>query len=220
LALGLAFISQALRAAWERAEAAERAKDLLLQELGHRTKNNLAMAISILSLQARSKKDPEVRAILEKAIARIRAIADAHDHFHLLAHNGRVEMRGYLETLCSHIGDSLRDVRPIAVRAEIDEVYMRTEQAIPLGLIVNELVTNALKHAFPGGRDGTVIVTLRNEPSSLALTVQDNGIGCPLTKAEGIGSRLMRLFVQQLGANIAWEEASPGCRVRCTIPVT
>jgi len=218
LGLGLAFISAGLRAAWERAEAAERTKDLLLQELGHRTKNNLTMAISVLSLQARSKTDPEIRAILEKAIDRIRAIADAHDHFQLMAHNGRVEMRGYLETLCSHLGDSLRDVRPIAVRAEADEVYLRTEHAIPLGLIVNELVTNALKHAFPDGRDGVVTVVLKNEPPSLALIVQDNGIGCPAGKEEHIGSRLMRLFVQQLGATIVWEDARPGCRVRCVLP--
>lgn len=218
LGLALAFISEALRSAWERAEAADRAKDLLLQELGHRTKNNLAMVISVLSLQARSKKDPETRAALEKAIDRIRAIADAHHHFQPLSHNGRIEMRGYLETLCSHLGDSLRDVRPIAVRAEADEVYLKTEHAIPIGLIINELVTNALKHAFPGERAGTVTVSLRKEPSSLVLVVEDNGIGCSQDKREGIGSRLTRLFIEQLGATVTSEDARPGYRVRCVLP--
>lgn len=219
LGVGLAFISESLRRAWERAEAADRAKDLLLQELGHRTKNNLMMVLSVLSLQAHGKTNPETKAALEKAIDRIRAIAAAHEYFHPVTHNGRIEMRGYLETLCSHLGESLREVRPIAVRAEADEVYLSAEQAVPLGLIVNELVTNALKHAFPGGREGVVLVSLKNEPPALALKVQDNGIGCPVVKSEGIGSRLMRLFVQQLGADIAWDNTEPGCSVRCTIPI-
>lgn len=220
LALGLALISEGLRTAWERAEAAERAKDLLLQELGHRTKNNLAMAISVLSLQARSKADPEIKGALEKAIARIHAIAGAHEHFHPSAQNGRVEMRAYLEKLCNYLGDSLRDVRPIAIQVEADEVYLRTEQAIPLGLIVNELATNALKHAFPNGRDGMVAVTLRKEKSSLTVIVQDNGIGCPPNAQERIGSSLLKLFAQQLNATIVREDANPGCRVRCVLAMT
>lgn len=218
LAISLAVISDGMRRAWEKAIAAERAKDLLLQELGHRTKNNLTMAISVLSLQSRAKSDPQMRASFEKAISRIRAISSAHEHFHALAHDGRVEMRSYLETLCSHLGDSLRDVRPIAVRAEIDKIYLKTEQAIPVGLIVNELVTNALKHAFPSDSDGIVVVSLRREQRILSLVVKDNGIGCPVVKTEGVGSRLMRLFVQQLGATISWTDAEPGCSVRCLIP--
>jgi two-component sensor histidine kinase len=204
----------------ERAEAAERAKDLLLQELGHRTKNNLMMAISVLSLQARSKSNPETKAALEKAIARIHAIAGAHEHFSPSIQSGRVEMRQYLEALCGYLGESLREVRPIAVRVMADEVYLRTEKAVPIGLIVNELVTNSLKHAFPGERDGTVLVTLKNDPPSLHLVVQDNGVGCPQSKEERIGSRLTRLFAQQLDATINWEDASPGCRVHFILPAS
>lgn len=168
---------------------------------------------SVLSLQARAKENPETRSALEKAVARVQAIASAHEHFHQLKHNGRVEMRPYLEKLCTHLGDSLRDVRPIAVRIKADEVHLRTEQAVPLGLIANELVTNALKHAFPDGRSGTIRVTLKGA-SSFALIVEDNGVGCPLHKEERLGSRLTRLLAEQLGAKLAWEDASPGCRVR------
>src|SRR5262245_14151413 len=178
VALGLAIVSEALRSAWEHATNAERAKDLLLRELGHRTQNNLAMVISVLSLQARSKTTPETRAALENAVGRVQAIASAHEHFQPAKQDGLVEMRSYLEGLCRHLGDSLRGVRPIAVNVESDDVLLRTEQAVPLGLIANELVTNALKHAFPDDRSGAVHVILK-KTNSLALIVRDNGVGCP-----------------------------------------
>lgn len=218
VALSFAIVSEALRTAWDKTQAAERAKELLLQELGHRTKNNLAMAISVLSLQSRSKTNPETKGALEKAIARIHAIAAAHEYFDPSRQNGLVEMRAYLEALCGYLGESLRDVRPIAIRVQSDEVYLKTERAIPIGLIVNELVTNALKHAFPEGREGIIGVTLTNVPPSLNLIVHDNGVGCPASKEERIGSRLTRLLAQQLEAKISWEDAAPGCRVSCVIP--
>lgn len=213
IGLALALISEGLRTAWERAVGAERAKDLLLHELGHRTKNNLAMVISMLSLQARSKTNPEVRLALEKAVARIQAIASAHDHFDPRSHNGRIEMRLYLEELCNHLADTLREVRPIAVKVDADDVNLRTEQAVPLGLIVNELVTNAFKHAFPEDRSGRVSVVLRAR-SPLTLIVEDNGIGCPADRQERLGSRLTRLLAEQLGGRLVTEDAAPGCRVR------
>jgi two-component sensor histidine kinase len=211
-AVGLAIVSEALRTAWERAAAAEQAKDLLLQELAHRTKNNLAIVLSVLSLQAQLKTNPETRQALEKAIARIRAIASAHEYFRPMEDKGRVEMRGYLEQLCRHLGDALRDVRPIVVKVEAEEIYLPAEQAVPVGLIVNELVTNALKHAFPDDRPGAIEVVLRHE-SDLTLLVRDDGIGCAL-KREGLGTRLIRLLARQLGANVAWEKPEVGCQVR------
>src|SRR5215470_14827832 len=133
VALGFAIVSNGLRKGWERAVAAERAKDVLLQELGHRTKNNLAMVISVLLLQARSKTNPEVREALEKAVSRIQAIARAHDYFQPLKQDGGVEMRYYLEELCGHLADTLREVRAIAVKVESDDVHLKTEQAIAIG---------------------------------------------------------------------------------------
>jgi len=213
VALGVAIVSEGLRTAWERAAAAEQTKDLLLRELGHRTKNNLALVASVLSLQARTKEGSGARSALEKAVTRVQAIASAHEHFQPFRQNGRVEMRPYLEKLCMHLVDTLRDVRPIAVKVEAEDVHLPTEQAVPLGLIVNELVTNALKHAFPDDRSGKVGVVPKRG-SFLHLLVEDNGVGCPLHKNERLGSRLTRLLAEQLGAKLAWEEASPGCRVR------
>jgi two-component system, sensor histidine kinase PdtaS len=212
VALGFALVSEALRRALEQAAAAERSKDLLLRELGHRTKNNLSMVISMLSMQAKLKSNPEARQALEKAITRIHAIARAHEHFRPFEQMGSIEMRTYLQQLCAHLADALRDVRPIVVNVEATELYLPSEQAVPLGLIVNELVTNSLKHAFPGDLPGTVHVALSSE-AGVVLVVRDDGIGCPIPK-EGTGARLTRLLAQQLGGTIAWEHCEKGCLVR------
>jgi two-component sensor histidine kinase len=102
---GFAIVSDALQRAWERAASAEQAKDLLLRELGHRTKNNLAMAISMLSMQASLKSNVETRGALEKAAARLYAIASAHEHFQPFEHKGRIEMRAYRLSISRRSGD-------------------------------------------------------------------------------------------------------------------
>jgi two-component system, sensor histidine kinase PdtaS len=215
----LAFISEGLRKAWERAVSAERTKDLLLQEIGHRVKNNLAMAVSVLELQAGLKTNTDTRSALQKAILRIRAIASAHDYFHLTKHDAVIDMRHYLETLCQHLAESLKEVRPITVKVEADEISLRAEKAIPLGLITNELVTNSLKHAFPGDRGGTVKVMLK-VASPLTLTVEDDGIGYSSKPREHAGSRLIHLLAKQVGATIDSENREPGCRVRLVMSET
>ena len=224
LFVGLAFVicGDGMRSAWQRAAAAERDKDLLLQELGHRMKNNFTIVISMLTMQARLKSNEETRAALEKAAARIQAIAAAHEHLRSIDTDGRVHMRSYLEQLCSRLGDVLRDIRPIAVRVDADDVELSAEQAVLAGLIVNELVTNAMKHAFPGDRAGAVEVILRKAAadSTLILVVKDDGVGCPADRPEGIGSRLLRLLAQQLRASMTWEMHEPGCQVQITFSAT
>jgi two-component system, sensor histidine kinase PdtaS len=212
ISLALAAFSEGLRVAWERAVQAEQTKDLLLRELGHRTMNNLNMVISVLTLQSRAQTNPEARAALENAILRANAIAEAHNHFRPMQRHGRIEMRSYLEQLCAYIENNLRGVRPVSVTVAAEEMHLAAERAVPLGLIVNELVTNALKHAFPGNRAGVVRVKLAGGPP-LVLTVEDDGIGCPATKTENLGSRLVSRLVRQLGGSIAWRDGQRGCRV-------
>ncbi|MCB5176625.1 sensor histidine kinase [Microvirga lenta] len=220
ISCGIAVLSEALRRALERAQRAEREKDLLFQELAHRTKNNLQIIASVLALQARSVEDPEVKRIFDAAVTRVRVIANAHSQLQPSGDRSMVDMRSYLGDLCRDLGDSLRDVRPVAVRVEADPIELSTETAVPIGLIVNELVTNAFKYAFPDSQDGVVIVTFRrSEPGTIMLVVEDNGVGCPLEVKEGLGSRLVRLLVQQVGGTIAREAGNPGCRVVASISV-
>jgi two-component sensor histidine kinase len=212
LALALAALSEAMRKAWEQAVEAERAKDLLLQELGHRTKNSLAIITSVISLQARAITDPGAKAALDNAIARVQVIAGAHEYLNPHAGHERIEMRAYLEELCHRLGETLRDIRPIAVRVEADRVELSSERAVALGLIVNELVTNAFKYAFPDDHSGSVRITLRAGPP-LTLVVEDNGVGKSDRDGEGMGTRLVRLLVQQVGGEITRTSADPGSRI-------
>jgi two-component sensor histidine kinase len=220
ISCGIAVLSEALRRALERAQRIEREKDLLLQELSHRTKNNLQIIASVLALQARSVGDPEVRRIFDAAVTRVRVIANAHSQLQLTGDRSMVNMRSYLTDLCRDLGDSLRGVRPVAVRVEADPIELSTDKAVPIGLIVNELVTNAFKYAFPEDQEGAVTVTFRrNEEGGIDLVVEDNGIGCPVDATEGLGTRLVRLLVQQVGGSITREAALPGCRVVATLSV-
>jgi two-component sensor histidine kinase len=106
-------------------------------------------------------------------------------------------------------------IRPIAVRVDADRFSLPTEVAVPIGLIVNELVTNAFKYAFPDEREGLIVVGLRRvSEGRLLLRVCDNGAGCPDDPAEGLGSRLVRLLVQQLKGSVVRRKMEPrGCEI-------
>ena len=209
---GIAALCEALRHALERATQAEREKDLMFQELAHRTKNNLQMIASVLTLQARAQTEPAVRAAFDVAISRVQIIARAHERLQPGGPQGEVNLRDFLEDLCGTLGDTLRDLRPVAVRVDVEPIMTGPDKAVPLGLIVNELVTNAFKYAFPDGAEGAVQVSLRRVSEEAQLTVEDNGVGCTALQ-EGLGSRLTRLLVQQLGGQIERQAGNPGCRV-------
>jgi two-component sensor histidine kinase len=218
---GLVLVSEGMRRALERAVRAEVEKDLLLRELSHRSRNNFALAASVLALQARTSSEPSARTALEAAAARIRVVAEAQVHLHPSSGTGQIEIDSYLEDLCRSLGDALRDVRPVAVRVLAEPIVLPADRAVPIGLIVNELVTNAFKYAFPAAREGTVTVRMRRHSSTeLSLEISDNGIGCPDDVTEGLGSNLVRLLVQQLGGTLQRQQASPGCRVTVMLPLT
>jgi two-component sensor histidine kinase len=211
-------VGEGMRKALEKSAAAGEDLQLLLDEQGHRIKNDLAIASALIMLQARAQGDPTVRAALESAVARVHVLAKGYDHLRPTARDQATDMQRYLGEVCWKLGESLRGVRPIAVEVEADRVEIRSQTATRLGLIVNELVTNALKHAFPDDRGGTVYVRLRRSGGELTLEVEDNGIGCPDAPTDGLGSRLVRLLVQQLRGQMTRAAAAPGCRVTIVIP--
>jgi two-component system, sensor histidine kinase PdtaS len=217
--LALATISEAMRKALEKAVAAEQSAEVMLYELNHRIRNNLSMIVSILELQKRSQKEQGAKDAFTSAVSRIHIIANAHNH--LLPKEGQslIDMREYLTVCCQNLGDALRDVRPIAVNVNAAQILLRDDRAVSVGLIVNELITNAFKYAFPDDRGGTVNVILRRESDGkLELVVEDNGMGCPEDAKEGLGSRIVRLLAQQLGTTVRRTAANPGCRVSLVIP--
>jgi two-component sensor histidine kinase len=128
-------------------------------------------------------------------------------------------MRDYLEKLCHHLGDALRGTLPIAVHVNADRVWVLTRKAVPIGLIVNELVTNAFKYAFSSQGNGTITVSFSETADQvLRLIVEDDGAGCPEDAVDNLGSKIMRLLVQQLAGRMTRENAKPGCRVTVEVP--
>src|SRR5262249_43371552 len=163
-----------------------------------------------IALQARSQSSPQVRAALEGAVGRLHVIAEGQEHLEsATADQVVVNMQEYLEDVCWRLGEALRDVRPIALRVDSEEVMLDTKQAIRIGLIVNELATNALKHAFPEDRAGTIKVKLQRRPTDLTVVVEDNGVGCPDDERPGLGSQVVSLLAQQSGGSIKRESANP-----------
>lgn len=214
----MAAVTEALRQSVHRLAAAERSKTLLLEELAHRTRNDLTLIISALNLQARGEQEPAVRAALEAAIARVNVIAQAQDRLRGNDDGGGVELAAYLQGLCEGLGNLLRDVRPIAVRLTCEPMTLNSSQAVVAGLIVNELVTNAFKYAFPDGAGGAVEVRVsRDSADGLRIMVEDDGAGCQTDALEGLGSRLVRLLAGQYKGSVRREPAEPGCRVIVTL---
>jgi len=217
VSLFVVIVGEGMRKALEKSAALGEDLRLLLEEQGHRVKNDLAIASALIALQARSQKDPAVRGALESAVGRVHVLAKGYDHLRVTERDQATDMPQYLGEVCWKLGEGLRGVRPIAVEVDADQVETRSQLATRIGLIVNELVTNALKHAFPDERGGTVSVRLRRTGDELTLTVEDDGIGCP-DGPEGLGSRVVRLLVQQLRGHMRRELAKPGCRVTIVIP--
>lgn len=214
---GISAMTEALRHAVEELETARSQQALFLDELGHRTKNDLMMIASLLTLQARGQHEPSAKLALEAAVARVNAIAKAHERLRDITKSNAVELASYVEDLCAGLGNLLRDIRPIAVRVSAERMTASSAQAVFIGLIVNELVTNAFKHAFPGEQGGTVAVNLRNYSDRMEIMVGDNGVGCPTEVTRGMGSRLVRLLAAQLGGHVERSDTGTGCCVTVTL---
>lgn len=155
-------------------------KEALLKEVHHRVKNNLQLVTSLLNLQSHRIADPEVAALFADSRDRVRAMALVHENLYRLGNFARVPMRAHLESVCAHL---LRAYAahsgPVRLEMALEDLKLDLDRAVPCGLIVNELVSNALKHAFPGGRGGILRVSLSGEGEFARLSVRDDGIGLP-----------------------------------------
>ncbi len=158
----LVFIAEGLHRALETANAAQRATALLLEEMSHRVKNKFAMVSSIISLQAR-RSSPEARQALEDIASRVNIIATVHNYLQLSRHEGLIDMSEYLPKLCESLNDALLGPRAVSLHATAIPVELPPDKALTIGLIVNELVTNAIKYAFEEGQPGHVHVDLKRD---------------------------------------------------------
>ena len=188
-------------------------KEALLREIHHRVKNNLQVIASLLRLQAAHVTDPAVRTALWDMGGRVRTIADIHQTLYGSGDLARVDMAEFAEQLIKDLR-SLYDVDGNRVRVQLDAAPVTLEivLAVPYGLILNELVTNAFKHAFPGDRRGTIRVTLAKGDEM--LSVCDDGIGQPAgagVTRTSLGLQLVQLLAEQLGATVEMKSSGGVC---------
>jgi len=202
-------ITQRKRIEEERNLALQQQK-LLLVELNHRVKNHLQMISSILQLQARRQENASARSDFEKAIQRISTIGDLHSRLYRDEAVEQIDVAEYLSGLCDKLRDSVIGDLPVKLVCEFESVPLTIDEAVPLGLIVNELVTNAIKYAFPEGGAGTIRVNLRKRSDRIRLSIWDDGCGIQKddTKKIGIGMRIVGALTKQLGGRLRTSSTS------------
>jgi len=181
-------------------------KEIMLKEIHHRVKNNLAIVISLLGMQGKKNPDPDFQRVLRDIELRIRSMALIHEHLYRSENLDKVPLSNYINSLVTIISGTFSGHK-ISLEMDLDEILVNIETALPLGLITNELLTNSYKYAFPGTREGTVSIKLSNHASSgFTLIVSDNGVGLPsgfdLSSQDSLGMFIIKLLVEQLDGTI------------------
>jgi PAS domain S-box-containing protein len=190
-------------------------KETLLQEMQHRIANSLQIIASILLLKARTVPSEETRLHLRDAHLRVMSVATVQQHLQASGHGVSIDLGPYLSRLCearaaSMIGDS----RPISVTAEADAATVASSEAVSIGLITTELVINALKHAFPSGSSGKILVKYDVDEANWRLSVSDNGVGLHPDGSgrgnTGLGAAIVEALAHQLKASVEMTSRLPG----------
>jgi PAS domain S-box-containing protein len=188
-----------------------REKEVLLREVHHRVKNNMQVISSLLNLQSGQIEECHIRELFQESQHRIQTMALIHDTLYASGNLANINLLTFTSTVASSLANSYAVAdNHITLHIQADEVLVPPDTAVPYGLILNELVSNALRHAFPDGRHGQINVLLRHDPPSQAsLTVQDNGCGFPrdidFRATDSLGLQLVNALTEQLGGTIALE---------------
>ena len=206
--------------AWSRREEQVDLIHQALVEIDHRTTNNYQTVLALITAQAKHS-DAAVKQALLQVADRIEAIAQASKQLALSSDSlERVRITGHLGDLCTQLKRGLS--RPeVSLECHSDDVSLDAEKAVAVSIIINELVTNALKHAFPDNRDGSITVSLNQTAAGLRLEVADNGVGMKQserTRGRGLGARLIETFVKQLHADYQTSSDEGGTRHLVTMP--
>jgi len=189
---------------------------ILMQEVQHRVANSLQIIASVLMQSARRVQSEEVRGHLHNAHHRVMSIAALQRQLSA-ANGGNVELKTYLTQLCQSLGASMiAEPDRLSIAVSVDDSAVDADVSVSLGLIVTELVINALKHAFPDQASGTIAIDYRSEGGGWTLSVSDNGIGMPAGRdapKAGLGTGIVEALVKNLQGEIAMGDAGPGTAV-------
>ncbi len=198
-------------------------REVLLQEVHHRVKNNLAVIVSLLDMQARQLQPGAGRDALRDCQGRVHAISLIHEKLYQAKDFADVPFAAYIRGLASDVFHATGARAEVSLLLAVDDVAIPLDKAVPCALVLNELVMNALKHAFPGGRHGTIRIELsRTATGSVRLAVVDDGVGLPPgldpKQAESLGLRIVVTLAEQLEAELTFESQG-GALVELTFPM-
>lgn len=188
-------------------EASLAEKETLLREIHHRVKNNLQIISSLLNLQIRKIDDPKTIEVLKDCQSRVLSMALVHEHLYKGKDFSRIDLKNYIHSLGMQLSQSYGNANEI-VRFDLNlpDIYVDINTAIPLGLIINELITNSLKYAFKGRKDGKLSITATENDRALTLIVADNGVGMPegitLENQTSLGLRLVKTLTGQIHGTV------------------
>ena len=191
----------------EEISAALREKELLLKEIHHRVKNNIQVIASLLNMQARTVADNGTREVLREAQNRVKSIALVHEKLYQSRSLDHIDYFDYLKKISRHLYESYGvSAKTVTVNIQAENISLHIDKAVPCSLIINELLSNAFKHAFPDGRKGDIWITIQKKGESLVLLYRDNGIGLPENispeRAESLGMRRLHGLTRQLHGTI------------------
>ena len=190
-------------------EDAERHAETLLRELNHRIRNDLHGIFVLLRQQQRLRPEPDAKEVVAAVSERIRLLSRVYSQLQRRHGEALVDASAFIRGLVTDLETAFKGAKPIAIRTSADAVMIPLVQAVPFGLIINELVTNAVKHAFPGERAGTIDVEFHRDNGQVRLCVRDNGVGISgEPRAGSQGTRLVNALVEQLGGRLTVESAA------------
>ncbi len=192
----------------EKIKASLKEKEVLLREIYHRVKNNMQIVISLLRLQSAKVKGKKIKEVFRECQNRIRTMSIIHEKLYQSKDLTKIDYAQYIDRLAVHIFQSYGvDSNLVAVKTDLEEVLLDLNRAIPCGLIINELLSNSVKHAFPEGKKGEICINLHSDKKGMiTLVVSDNGIGLPddidFRKASSLGLQMVNDLTRQIGGTI------------------
>lgn len=215
-----AWVDEQVQARTSELRSALEAKTLLLHEVDHRVKNNLTMIGSLLRLQARSLADPSLANTLDSMLERVDALATVHRRLYQSDDITKFDIGTLAETLATDVVASTGRTN-IAVSTDVERIEVPPSHASPIGLIINELLTNAVKHAYGDGRGGSISVSAKACDGQATIAVQDDGPGMSdgSVRQSGLGLTLINRLSRQVKAKASWESGSTGTRATLEFPV-
>jgi len=206
----------------EQIEASLAEKEVLLKEIHHRVKNNMQVISSLLFMQERLVKDDKTREILRDSQNRIKSMALVHEKLYQSVDLVRIDYAEYLQKISRHLFESYHiDSTIIRLQISSETVFLDIDKAVPCSLILNELISNSLKHAFPQGRKGIITIDLQIKAGTYILKYSDDGIGIPdgitVDETKSLGMHLINGLVKQLNGSIMLNSKT-GMKYTITFP--